>query len=114
MTPKKGILVIYCDHISHMIVKMHYFFLKSSSLLTGIDPTNLLLSQDGLGKVYQNCKFYDPLGRTICASVLGRGHSQTVKMLNFCTDLLLNRRQVKSKEFYHPQVRDLGYSSGCL
>ena len=35
MTPGAGVLVLGCGHISH-IVKMHYFFKKSFSLLSQI------------------------------------------------------------------------------
>ena len=66
MTPGAGVLVLGCGHISH-IVKMHYFFKNLSSLLPVIDQTNYVYSIDDQGRVYQNCKFHDPLGRGSCA-----------------------------------------------
>ena len=39
MTPGAGVLVLGRGHISHLM-KMHYFFKKSSSLLPGIDQSN--------------------------------------------------------------------------
>ena len=59
-----GILVLGCGHISH-IVKIIYsalFLLKSSSLLSGTDQINWWYSNDDLGRVCQNCKFYDSRG----------------------------------------------------
>ena len=48
--------------VSH-IVKMHYFF-KKSSLLCGVIQTNYLVhtSNNDHGRVYQYCKFRDPQG----------------------------------------------------
>ena len=40
------------------------FYLKSSSLLPGINQTIYLYSYDDLGKVHQSCNFYDPRGRS--------------------------------------------------
>ena len=57
-----GILLLGCGHISH-IVKIIYsalFLLKSSSLLSGTDQINWWYSNDDLGRVCQNCKFFDP------------------------------------------------------
>ena len=45
MTPGAGVLVLGRGHISH-IVKMHYFFLKSSSLLPSINQTNEIYDND--------------------------------------------------------------------
>ena len=56
MTPRAGVLVQGRSQISY-IVKMHYFLLKSSSLLLGIDIN------DDQGRVFQNCKFNYLWGR---------------------------------------------------
>ena len=62
MTPGAEVFVLGCGHISHT-VKMHYFFLKSFSLLPGIDQTNYVYSIiEDQGRVYLNCKFHDPRG----------------------------------------------------
>ena len=64
LSPGAGVLALGRGHISHIhVVKMHYFFKKSSSLLPGKDQTNYLVySNDDQGRVYQNCKFYYPPG----------------------------------------------------
>ena len=64
-----GVLVLGHGDISH-IVKMHYIFKKSSSLLLGIDKTNQVCSNDDRGRVYQNFKFHDPWDRGSCARAL--------------------------------------------
>ena len=38
-------------------------FLKNSSLLRGMVQTKLVYGNDDQGRVYENCKFYDPQGR---------------------------------------------------
>ena len=48
------------------IVKMHYFFKISSSLLWAMVQKNKLYSYYEQGRVYQNCKFHDPWGRGSC------------------------------------------------
>ena len=69
MTPRAGVLVLGRGHISH-IVKMHNFFLKSSSLLPGIDQRNYVCSNNDQGRVYQICKLPDSQGRAgSCARV---------------------------------------------
>ena len=40
MMPGAGVLVLGCGHESHIVRMDYYFFLKSSSLLLGIDQTN--------------------------------------------------------------------------
>ena len=50
MIPGTGVLALGCGHISK-IVKRHYFFKKSSSVLPGIDHTNLVYSNDNQGRV---------------------------------------------------------------
>ena len=40
---------------------------KSSSLLSGIDQTNPVCSNDDQGGVYQNCKFHYPWDKGSCA-----------------------------------------------
>ena len=62
MTSGAGVLLLGCGHISH-IVKMHYLFKKSSSLLPGIDQANYVYSDYEQGRVYQNCYLHDPRGR---------------------------------------------------
>ena len=62
MTLKAGVNLLQREQISH-IVKMHYFFWKSSSLLLSIDQTNWIYSNDDQERVYQNCKFHDPQGK---------------------------------------------------
>ena len=44
-------------NISH-IVKLHYFLKNLPSLLSGIDQTNQVCSNDDQGGVYQNSKFH--------------------------------------------------------
>ena len=62
-------------------MKLIYFFLKSSSQLTGIDQTNGESSNNDQGRVYQNCEFHDPGAGLL---VLGSGqNSHTVKIPNF-------------------------------
>ena len=53
MTPGAGVLLLGHGHLSH-IVKMHYFFKISFSLLSQA----LICSIDDYGRVYQNCKFH--------------------------------------------------------
>ena len=55
---------------SHTCSENALFLLKSSPLLPGIDQTNYVYSDDDQGRVYQNCKLYDPRGRGSCARVL--------------------------------------------
>ena len=61
MTPWARVLALVCGHLYvSRIVKIHYFPLNSSSLLPGIDQTNLVYSNDDLGRVFPSCKFHDP------------------------------------------------------
>ena len=66
MTPWAEVIVLGRGHIS-CIVKMHSFFNKPSTLIPGIDQTKQVCGNDEQGRVYQNCKFHDPLGRGSCA-----------------------------------------------
>ena len=66
--------------------EMHYFFFKSSSLLPGIDQTNLVYSNDDHGKVYQNFNFRDPRGRVL---VLGCGRISHIVEIHFSYKNLL-------------------------
>ena len=72
-------------HISH-IVKMHYFFIKSSSVFPGIDQTNQVCSnetKEGSTKIVN----FMTLGAGVL--VQGRGHiSHRVKMFYFFKNLL--------------------------
>ena len=63
MTSGPRVLVLRHCHISH-IVNKHYFFIN---LLIYFEhrTTNWVHSNDKLGRVYQNCKFYDTRGRGI-------------------------------------------------
>ena len=61
MTPKAGVLVLGSGHISHidkMIISIQFFF---STPRHGSDKLVYTASNDDQGKVYQNCKFHDPL-----------------------------------------------------
>ena len=74
--------LIFLGRLSQSVVKMHYFYKKYSSLLPGIDQINQVCSNDDQERVYQNCKFHDPLGRGSCAR--GCDHiSHIVKMHYF-------------------------------
>ena len=62
ITPGTGVLVLGCDHISH-IVKKHFLF--KTLLLYSQAQTNQVCSNDDQGRVYKNCKFHDLWGRVL-------------------------------------------------
>ena len=69
MTPRAGVLVLGCGHISH-IVKMHYFFkslLLYAQALIRHTTYIVLMTRKGL----PNFNFHDPRGWGL---MLGRGH----------------------------------------
>ena len=86
MTPGAGVFVLGCGHLSH-IVKMHYFFKKSSSLLPGIDQTNhgryiVLMTKEGSTEIVN---FLTPGAGVL---LIGRGHiSFTIKTHYFFKNL---------------------------
>ena len=70
MTPGAGVLAIGCCHISQ-IVKMHYFFFKSSSLLPCIYQTNKYIAMMIKEGSTQIVNFMIPGAWVL---VLGRSH----------------------------------------
>ena len=66
MTSEAGVLVLGCDHISHIYSEC-IISLKIVFPIPGINQTNLVCNNDDQERVYQNCKFYDPRGRRSCA-----------------------------------------------
>ena len=85
------------------------FFLKSSSLLPGIDQTNQVCGNDDQGKVYKNCRFKDPGAGVL---VLGRGHiSRIVKMHYFFKKSfsLLSQALIRQTKYIVMMTKD-----GCV
>ena len=100
MTPSTGILVLGGGHISY-IVKMHYFFKKSSFSLR--NKTYQEYSNVDQGKVYQNCKFHDPQDRGSCAMAWPNKSYSEIALFVLHVNLLLYSgawfRQSKNKSF---------------
>ena len=80
MTPAAGVYVLGRCHISY-IVKMHYFF-KNLILSTPRHSSDKLSVYKGNnhGRVYRNCKFYDPQGWCSCARVGHISYRYIIKM----------------------------------
>ena len=84
ITQGTKVLVVGHDHLS--FIKMLHFFKKSSRSLLRIDQVNWVDRDEELGRVYQNCKFYDPRARS---SKLGRRNiSPILKIPYFLKNLL--------------------------
>ena len=85
MTPGAGVLALRCGHISHIIVKMHYFF-KNLLLYSGIKQTNykVIMTKERSTKIVNFMTLWTG------DLVLRCGHlSHIVKMYYFFKDLLL-------------------------
>ena len=86
MTPRAGVFVLWCGHISH-IVKMHYFFknlLLYSQAYIRQTKYIVLINKEGSTKIVT---FMTPGAGVL---VLGCGHiSHIVKMHYFFKNLLL-------------------------
>ena len=84
ITQGTKVLVVGHDHLS--FIKMLHFFKKSSLSLLRIDQVNWVDRDEELGRVNQNCKFFDPRARS---SKLGRRSIRPIlKILYFLKNLL--------------------------